>query len=104
MDDIIKDEINNYLKKPVPLNLAESISFDVLQWWKEHKNEFPHLFLLFKKYMHIPATSVPSERIFSLANNIVTKKRSNLLPCNVNIQVFLHHNFKYIPENTTVYT
>ena len=37
LEDIINDEINNYLKKPVPLNHAESISFDVLQWWKEHK-------------------------------------------------------------------
>ena len=64
LEDIIKDEINNYLKKTVPLNRAESISFDVLQWWKEHKNEFPHLFLLSKKYMHIPATSTSSESIF----------------------------------------
>ena len=54
--------------------------------------------------MHIPATSVPSERMFSLAGNIITEKRSHLLPRNVNMLTFLHHNQNYIPPNTTVIT
>ena len=69
----------------------------VLDWWKIHKKNFPHLFKVFQKYIHIPATSVPSERIFSLAGNVITEKRSSLLPRNVNLLIFLHHNSKYIP-------
>ena len=57
-----------------------------------------------KYYLCIPATSAPSERIFSTANQIVTKKRSNLLPEHVNMFIFLHDNFKYIPNDTPVYS
>ena len=36
--------------------------------------------------------------MFSLAGNIITEKRSRLLPKNVNILTFLHHNSMYIPD------
>ena len=46
------------------------------------------------------ATSVPSERLFSVAGNIVSAKRAALLPENVEKLVFLHENasvcLKYI--------
>ncbi len=42
--------------------------------------------------MCIPATSVPSERIFSTSGNIVTKLRASLKPENVDMLVFLHKN------------
>ena len=39
-----------------------------------------------------PSTSVPSEGVFSAAGNIVSKKRSSLLPENVNSLIFLNKN------------
>jgi hypothetical protein len=45
---------------------------------------------LARKYMAIPASSVPSEPIFSLAGNIVNKKRTMLSPENVNLLIFLN--------------
>jgi len=38
-----------------------------LAFWKSHEKLFPKLFLLSQKYLCIPATSVPSERLFSIA-------------------------------------
>lgn len=42
--------------------------------------------------MEIPATSVNAERCFSIAGNIVTRKKAFLSPENVNLLVFLPQN------------
>jgi hypothetical protein len=65
---------------------------DLLTWWKEHASTYPHLTQLLKKYLCIPATSVPSERAFSKAGELVSKKRSNLKPSNINTLLFLNNN------------
>jgi len=44
------------------------------------------------KYLAIPATSVPCERVFSIAGHIVTEKQACLLPQDVNMLVFLAEN------------
>ncbi|XP_035986530.1 zinc finger BED domain-containing protein 1-like [Fundulus heteroclitus] len=60
-----------------------------LLWWKENEHQFPRLSLLVKKYLCIPATSSPSERIFSSGGNVVTCTRTTLKPHKVNQLVFL---------------
>jgi hypothetical protein len=45
-----------------------------LDFWKQHKMTLPELYKLQLKYLCIPATSVPSERIFSKAG-LLTNNR-----------------------------
>ena len=45
-----------------------------------------------KRYLCIPTTSVPTERVFSTAGLIINEKKSNLLPENSNILIFLNKN------------
>lgn len=47
-----------------------------------------------RKYMTICATSIPSERVFSAAGNVVTSFRASLKPDKVNMLVFLAKNMK----------
>ena len=64
-----------------------------LEWWeKSGKVLFPNLYPTAIKYLVIPATSVPSERIFSTAGSVLTKKRNKLGPKNANIIITLNSN------------
>jgi hypothetical protein len=45
-----------------------------------------------RQILCIPATSTPSERVFSTAGNIVNVKRSMLKPEHLDELVFLAHN------------
>ena len=74
----------------------ESIDIDdkPLEWWKMRGCQYPLMSTLAKQYFCIPATSVCSEEIFSVAGNILNEKRNRLLPENVDKLVFLHENLQ----------
>jgi hypothetical protein len=61
-------------------------------WWKHNKNRFPVLSELATKYLCAPATSTPSERLFSQAGNTMTSKRTKLNPLLFEKIVFLKKN------------
>ena len=80
-------EVTRYSEEP-------STQDDPLLWWKNNAFRFPILIHVVKKYLCIPATSVPSERAFSTAGHIVNTKRACLLPSSVNMLVFLAENLQ----------
>ena len=55
-----------------------SLDSDPLTWWKSNEEKYPILSKYSKTFLCIPATSVPSERIFSVAGDVVTAQRSCL--------------------------
>ena len=65
---------------------------DPLTWWCANNKHYPGLAKLAKRYLCITATSVPSERLFSKAGELVSHKRSCLKPKNVNMFLFLNQN------------
>lgn len=77
-EDELESEIVRYIKHPI----HSEVSME--SWWTENGAKYPRLFKLFKKLSGIPATSASSERNFSVSGNIITDKRSLLLPKNVN--------------------
>jgi len=72
-----------------------------LSWWKDNAPRYPKLAAVAKMILSIPATSTPSERIFSKAGFIVNKNRSCLLPKNVDTLVFLAHNEIRVQTNSS---
>jgi hypothetical protein len=72
-----KDIVNRYRVVP-----SISDNADPLAWWVSFSGAHPELAVLAKKYLAAPATSVPCERLFSKAGNIVSKKRCTLTPKN----------------------
>ena len=63
-----------------------------LQWWKLNCNKYPTITKVMMKYLHIPASSVASERVFSTAGR-VHRGREHLTAENANIMIFLYHNY-----------
>ena len=70
----------------------DSTEKNPLVWWKENSSKYPTLNKLALKYLCIPATSVPSEREFSIAGHVANEKIASLLHETVNTMVFLADN------------
>lgn len=87
LKEAIEAELKSYLSVPN----ADS-EMDPLEWWQNHDGNFPRVSQLARKYLCIPATSAPSERVFSTGGNIVTCQRATLKPEKVDKLIFLAKN------------
>jgi KRAB domain-containing zinc finger protein len=63
-----------------------------LSWWEIKQLKYPRLCRLFLQLLCIPATSAPSERVFSLASRILTIKRARLSAATASDLIFLREN------------
>jgi hypothetical protein len=68
IDSAVRVEILKY--KLVPHESKRK--FDTLAWWRKHRFEYPYLAAIARLAFAVPATSAPSERIFSVCGLIVT--------------------------------
>uniref|UniRef100_A0A915JXW9 HAT C-terminal dimerisation domain-containing protein n=1 Tax=Romanomermis culicivorax TaxID=13658 RepID=A0A915JXW9_ROMCU len=69
-------EIDEYLK----LGKLPNEGTDILLFWKENQKRFPCSSSLARKYLTIPATSVLSERVFSIAGFVLRTGVRLLIP------------------------
>jgi hypothetical protein len=69
-----------------------------LIWWSEHAKLYPNLAVLARQWLCIPATSAPSERVFSHMGKTITAERASLLPANAEVLVFLHDVWPVVLE------
>jgi hypothetical protein len=63
-------------------------------FWKKYANQLPLLASLVRKYCIIPATSVPCESSFSIANWLQRKERSSLSSTSLKYSMILREKFK----------
>jgi hypothetical protein len=82
-----KSELDKYLSHP-----TISLKDDPFAYWRLNKELFPILCKLSCKFLIIPGTSASSERIFSLAGNIIAQKRTRLSSKHISMMIFLNKN------------
>jgi len=88
----LKIEIEKYLDLP----RLNNPKVDILGWWKAQKCIFPLLAECARKYHCIPASSAPSERLFSRSGNLITQNRNSLNPKNVHMLLYLQENMRKV--------
>uniref|UniRef100_A0A1X7SF34 HAT C-terminal dimerisation domain-containing protein n=1 Tax=Amphimedon queenslandica TaxID=400682 RepID=A0A1X7SF34_AMPQE len=59
-------EVRRYFEEP-----NTSRSSNPLDWWKNNSSKYPRLHKVASKYLGVPGSSVPSERLFSKAGKLV---------------------------------
>ncbi|XP_053203532.1 uncharacterized protein LOC128388190 [Panonychus citri] len=84
-------EIDSYLRS--------KDASDVLEFWGRRKDAWPRLYKLATVLLAIPATSVPVERLFSIAGLTLNKKRCQLKPERLSKICFIHDNFDFVSKN-----
>ena len=72
-------ELKYYLSQPLIKLKENPMDF----WSKQYVSLYPMLCTIARKYLSVVATSVPSERLFSRAGNMLTDNRSRLSPNNL---------------------
>ncbi|XP_045489807.1 zinc finger BED domain-containing protein 4-like [Pieris rapae] len=65
---------------------------DPLTWWRANQGVYPNLAKLAKLKLNAMATSVPCERLFSVAGNILTERRSQFGSRKAQQLIFLQQN------------
>ena len=84
----LTDEFRHYMAVPVTNWRVNN----VMQWWGENEEKFPNVSKLARKYLAIPASSAPSERVFSQLKLIVERKRWRMDPARIESVLFLRCN------------
>ena len=66
-------EVDKFLQEPLLTRKGNALA-----WWLERQHVYPSVYELANICLFVAATSVPCERIFSKAGQIVTEKRNRL--------------------------
>jgi hypothetical protein len=83
-------EVQRYLEDDlIPRNS------DPLQWWRNNKFKYPKLSLVAQERLCALASSVPCERLFSKAGQVLNERRTRLNEAKTKMLLFLNVNYKY---------
>lgn len=80
-----KNELDSYMNETYTHKHSNP-----LEYWAINRNKYSYLAKLVLYMLCCPATSVPSERVFSKAENILNKKRNRLEGNTLNMILLLN--------------
>jgi hypothetical protein len=64
-------EVDNYLSLPQARSMTPSgAEACILTWWAAHEGKLPHLFLMARQFLALPASYAGPKRLFSAAGRM----------------------------------
>lgn len=85
-------EINQWFSPAAPYLAWADPDSNPSVTWPKLQSTFPHLSLLARRFLCIPATSAPSERVWSGFGNVITKTSSSIDSFNASVLILLRRN------------
>jgi hypothetical protein len=82
-----------YRDLPV-INAKENVG----SWWKTHEKIYPAHAALARRYLAIPASSAPCERLFSTGGRVIEKRRANLTEKSARAIILVHENIERLQD------
>jgi hypothetical protein len=103
---VCASELSRYLhdvinKGACPMYDADDAFNDPLKWWKESCAKYPYVANIARKYLAIPATSAPSEQVWSRLARILSLRHAHLSDDLVECMMYMKENLMFL-QNTTV--
>jgi hypothetical protein len=103
-NDTIKERTNEVLDQVKLYKKAKGIDIIDIEggytcpfsWWEEIHGKYHYVWALAQRVLHSPATSAPSELVFSTIAGIIDKHRARMTGENANLLLFLKENQEYI--------
>ena len=81
------NEYDRYIQSP-----RVTYDVDVLEWWRQHADQYPYLSRMVRDTLAVPATGAGVERQFSLSGRVATSVRSRLSTMTVS-NIMMYKNF-----------
>ena len=101
--DDCREQLNRYIKEAdsrvCSLEDDDGEFNDPLEWWKNNMVKYDLVSHLARLYLAIPATSAPSERIWSRAARILTLKRARLKEEVVARMMYIRENIRFLRKH-----
>ena len=93
----VPDELQRYLALQID---KSTLSSNPLDFWKDHQTSFPMLSRFARRIHSIPATTAAVERQFSGAGLVVSERRTNLNPAQIDNVLLVRSVEKSSTANT----
>jgi hypothetical protein len=88
------DELTRWRQlKPI-----DDVTVSPLQWFAVNAADWPIISVMAEKFLAVPASSAPCERLFSDAGNLFTTKRARISDEHAEQQLFLHENWPLLQQ------
>jgi hypothetical protein len=78
----------------VPVNEKSSVG----AWWLQNQKVYPEYAVLARRYLAIPATSAPCERLFSTGGRVIEKRRAALKPNTARAIILVHEHIDRVQD------
>ena len=90
VSDKAEEQVRLYLVQPnIPLSESPTV------WWRDNSRLYPQVSRVARRFLSAPATSVPSERLFSAAGHVYSDRRNRLLLEPAEMLLFVRENIKF---------